>query len=317
MNPQLGDVNDTIDSVRRILIESDNEPSGHVVPELLTAYVDKMLDAADTEVVEAHVDDCSLCRADVQELRDLRAVLHRSHFWRWAAAAIVVPAGVASWLWISSTRHEPHQRDLRTAIVRPYTYDNPDWQNLVSSALEQHALPASATLATVRGVDGPLRGPASESRALLQPAGVVIDSIYPHFSWPSTPKGRYTLTIADGDIVIATHAQLTEPEWQCDTALARGRTYTWQVEVRTPSGERNILPSTLQPPAMFHILSAAAHADIATAAARYPQDHMLLAALYARAGMDREAREEIRRLAATTPADVDVRRLVSNTLTQP
>jgi hypothetical protein len=307
-----------VDTVRRILIESAGDPPEHLVSETLFAYVDRALDRADAEVIESHLDECRLCREDVEELRALRGHLHRNRVWQWVAAAIVVPVAAAALMWLASTRNQPRPNAVRATITHPVKgpYASADWQQLVSSTIKKHQLPSPAIVATLRGAGGPLRGQSNNLRAELSPAGVVIDTVYPRFRWPATAKAFYRITIASGDEVIATVSPLGEPEWQCNGALPRDRTYTWQVEVRSPGGASLILPTPADPPAMFHIISDAEHRAIALAAERHPNDHLLLAALFARSGMDSEARNEMRRLAAEKPKDLDVQRLVSNTLGQ-
>ncbi len=318
MNTNKQEWGSEVDAMRRVLIESADEPPEHVISEAAVAYVDGAVDGVDAEVIESHLDECRLCREDVDDLLELRRLLRRRRFRQWIAAAAVVPAAAAAWTWFAATRHQPGQAAVRAAIAHldERRYENADWRELVSTALVSHRLPEAAIAATVRGPGGAFREPVTLTRAALDPAGVVIDSVYPHFRWPGTAKAMYRLTIVSGDDIVATIGPLAEAGWQCDRPLVRNRTYTWQVEVRAPGGSSRILPTTADPPAMFHIISEVEHKVIASAMQRHPHDHLLLAALFARSGMEAEAGDRMRRLAAERPTDVDVQRLVSNTLEQ-
>ena len=73
--------------------------------------------------------------------------------------------------------------------------------------------------------------------------------------------------------------------------------------------EAKILPAAPAHPAMFRLTSADERR--AFDEARASGDSLLLAVLYARAGMEREAREELQRLAAENPQDPAVRALIA------
>jgi hypothetical protein len=62
---------------------------------------------------------------------------------------------------------------------------------------------------------------------------------------------------------------------------------------------------------MFRIVSAADHDTLTAARERHPNDHLLLAVLCARAGMEAEAKEHLARLAES--ADPRIQRLRSST----
>ncbi len=299
-----------IDNVRKILIESDGEPPAHLVAKTLQAYVDGALDPAERELVESHLDDCPLCSEDVGDLAAMRRGKGRIPVWRLAAAAAVIPILAAALLWLAFTRGRPPN------VNAARRYENAEWQKLVTAALREHHLQAAAIAGELRGARASLRGDwkSVPITAEMRPAGVVIDTVHPNFTWPVTPDASYILTIVSGDEDTVTVGPLHQPEWRCDRTLVRGRTYTWQVETRPRSGPAAILPPAADTPAMFHIASQSEHDVIATATAHRPKDHLLLAVLLARSGMESEAKEEIRRLAAERPRDLDVRRLVSNTL---
>src|SRR5437762_2960218 len=77
----------------------------------------------------------------------------------------------------------------------------------------------------------------------------------------------------------------------------RGTTYQWQVKIER-NGSVDIIPAPPAPRAPFRVLEADIHDELEQARSRVPTDHLLLAALYARAGLETASAEEISRLAA-------------------
>lgn len=52
-----------------------NDAPPHLLPELMVDYVDNQLDDTDLEIADSHLSSCSLCRADLQDLRAFKATL--------------------------------------------------------------------------------------------------------------------------------------------------------------------------------------------------------------------------------------------------
>src|SRR5439155_1588763 len=76
-----------------------------------------------------------------------------------------------------------------------------------------------------------------------------------------------------------------------------------KVEVRAgPS--TTILPAPPRPPALFRIVDEATANELAEAARRFPDDHLLLGVLYARAGVQWRAAEELAQAASPAAAKI-------------
>jgi len=69
------------------------------------------------------------------------------------------------------------------------------------------------------------------------------------------------------------------------------------------NGTTDILPVAPAPPSLFRITDDATHAELVDAKKEHPGDAVLLAALYARAGLEREALDALDR-ASTNDARV-------------
>jgi hypothetical protein len=114
--------------------------------------------------------------------------------------------------------------------------------------------------------------------------------------------------IIDGSHVVERSGTLIVPRWKPSNPLRRGRTYEWQVEVHD-SGT-HIIPAPPAPPAFFHVADADSVRQIEEARRTRPGDHLLLGVLYARAGMQREAMEELSPYTAQHPGDANARGLL-------
>ena len=279
----------------------DDEGPWHPEPADIAAYADGTAGPAGREIVESHLEDCALCREDVEDLATLRRRRSRRRAWRIAiATAAAIVAVVISVLLLRSRRSEPGPPSPSAPVVTtqpsttitmisesqppPRRYASAEWEQLVRTAEE------SGRLAIARGIDATpvvLRGPGGKTTMELAPSGVVIDETRPRFSWPSRDGAMYVVSIYSGDEPVAQSEALTETQWTPAAPLARGRTYVWQVQA-TRAQEREIIPAPPAPPAMFRVVSKRDHDELAEARRLHPDDHLLHAVLYARAGLREE-----------------------------
>jgi hypothetical protein len=280
--------------------------SRHIDPETeLGQYVDGTLAAADREVVETHLEECAMCRAEVDDLMSLAKPQAR----RWTALlfAAAVAAAIAITVFVltrprtvgRSPQATPPELSAVTtaenATEKPPArrYDNEEWERLVREALDSGRLPM-ADLRAISGPADPLRGHSDPSPDGLAPASVVVDDVRPRFSWPPSPSATYVVTIFDGEQEVAQSDTVTVGHWTPHTALRRGRVYVWQVAVATRETTA-ILPAPPAPPATFLIASERDHRELAEARRLFPDDHVLHAVLAARAGLRAEAKEALSR----------------------
>jgi hypothetical protein len=282
--------------------EPDSAPR-HLDPETqLFPWLDGNVDAAEREIIETHVEDCPMCRAEADDLRRMRRPVHRVPSRRWWAIAAAVVLAVAGFLAIRQLRSAdvPRSRARPQASVRPgaaVSYANKEWNRLVAEAVRTRRLPFAQGLEALRPLPDPLRGGAEDVSGSLSPAGVVVMDARPRFSWAAADDATYVVSVFDGPSEVMTSEVLATTSWTAPTDLPEERTLTWQVEV-TQRGRRFIVPAPPAPPALFRVASREHRADIENARRRHPADHLLHAVLYARAGLVAEANAALRRAAA-------------------
>ncbi len=265
-----------------------------------------------------HLEQCQSCAragqaraaGDLPALRqELLAETQRprthASVWLAAAAALIVIAILSAWLIRNERAPQPQPvppmatrgNDVAPAPPPPapvaVAYADPEWKRLVETATASGRLPLPADLATLRTSPDTVRGPSGTIER-ISPAGAVIDEVRPTFTWPSRTNGIYSVSIFDGDREVMHSPPLQVPRWKPDRDLPRGRTLAWQVEV-TGHGSLETIPSPPSPPATFRIVTENGQREIARVRSLHPDDHLLLAVLYAHNGMRAEALASLRR----------------------
>lgn len=279
-------------------------PTEHPDPEQeLIPYVDGTADAATREIVEGHLEECDLCRAEVADLRAFARELkpRRTMVWLAVAAALAVLIAIAVMMG-TRRRIAPNEPPVAstTATVpsivpeRP-PYANARWAALVDEAVRGGRLPFPKDLDALRGSEDPLRGSNDGEHFRLSPTGIVIDETRPRFFWPVVDDATYVVSIFDNEDRVARSEPLRRTEWTPPRDLPRGRTLVWQVEA-SHDGVVDLIPAPPAPQAMFRIAGEREHAELAEAKRDANADPLLLAVLYARAGLRDDALRELRRV---------------------
>jgi anti-sigma factor RsiW len=319
MNEQNIHPENEVDKVRRILAASLNDTRSHLnADEELFPYVDGKLRGPEREIVESHLDDCEACRSEVAELTALRHAGKSGRLWQLGIAAGLAIPLVALGLWwraadpgrdrsVDSGPPPSKPRAVATGLAPP-SYANPEWTALVAAALDQGRLPDSSNV--FRESRGTVRGVTETAEIALAPSGTAIDTERPHFTWPPAEGASYVVSVVIDEQNIVTGPSLRTPRWTCDRALQRGRSYVWQVEVFHRDGRSEVLPAPPAPPARFYVLSGTEHAELLAATTGHPHDHLLLAVLYSRFGMQNEAAKELRQLATRSSESPAIDRLI-------
>jgi anti-sigma factor RsiW len=277
-------------------------------PDDLVQYVDKELPRERRREVAEHLAWCAQCREDVDDYGRERARLqpHRGVWIAAAAAAAVVLAVLAS-VFYPRREEAPLKRGVAVmpapAVKPADAYGRADWSAAVRDALQSQRVVRPEILSELRPSSDKPRGTTSRSNASLSPAGVVVDTARPRFEWTPSPGARYIVSVAAGDREVANSGKLAQASWTPPHPLARGTTYTWQVEVRS-GASATILPAPPRPPALFRIVDEATANELADAARRFPDDHLLLGVLYARAGVQSRAAEELAQAASPAAANI-------------
>jgi len=253
---------------------------------------------------EAHLARCSSCRAEVEDLKKFIASRRRPGFFRpryWipVAAAIVVAISIVAWRQIQSGPRLPAE-----------------YSALVKQVKERQRLEIAPVVGALKRTPEQLLGEPLKGSGfvLMDPVREATLTDRPRFSWsPRTGASTYRVDVYDQDFrKVAESPQIASPWWSPAQAFEPGHTYSWTVTARV--GKEEIRePSPPVPEARFIVLGADDAARLRDAAQKYPNDHLLLAALYAQAGVIDEARRELKRLAEAEP-DSDVPRRLENSL---
>jgi hypothetical protein len=110
----------------------------------------------------------------------------------------------------------------------------------------------------------------------------------------------YAVEIFDDHLTLIQRSPpLHEPRWQVDGALERGRVYLWQVTVTFTDGEVVSLPRPPAPEARFGVLGGEQVAELQRVERARPDAHLDLGILYARAGLLKDAEQELLKVIPT------------------
>ena len=317
--------------VRALRSQLEGERDHPDLEQELFLYVDGTLPPERQAAIEIHLESCARCREDVTDLFAVRpADAHEARRWpSYAAAAALLAAliGGGSMLVLREPAKPaavtavkpvpvpaPRQPAPAPAVVtttappaRP-AYARTEWEKLVRAARDGSRLVMPAVLQAIRQGSERLRGTQNESGP-MQPAGVVVETQRPLFTWPKRDGSRAVVSVFHGRREVARSEPRAEARWKPNRDLPRGVTYTWEVEVEK-EGQVEILPAPPTPPAQFRVLDSDTLVEIDQARRDHADDHLLLGLLYAKAGLDDRAREELQRV---DPRDAETaRRLLAD-----
>lgn len=303
--PELAHLRASLGTVGKIAEERHLDPEAELIP-----YVDGTLGPVEREIVETHLDDCAMCAAEVADLRAAVRPAPRRWWLGVVAAVLFLGVLVAVILALRSSRLAPapppvvrRQPETTTTAAVPTPpvrtaarYADPEWEHLVADAISSGDLPRSRRLDALQSGADVLRGTSTAPDAIA-PAGIVVEDARPTFTWPRREDGVYEVFLFDGDRQVARSGSLSAPSWTPPTELPRGRTLTWQVEISRKDALETI-PAPPAPPARFLVVSESEERELRRAGEAKDADDLLLAVLYARAGLRRESEEALRKAAA-------------------
>lgn len=278
----------------------------------LTAYVDGELDGTAQEWIDAHLESCARCREDVADLRaeqqslGTRGLSGGSRLWQWTAAGVLIAGAIGGGaLWLQSRSPSP-LAGPSVRVEAPHAVPAPPsdpWSALERSVLAAGRIEPPEILSALRPVAQAERGAQAAGVIELRPAGEVIEHDRPALTWTASPGARYVVTILKSDEPVIASRPLRDAQWRPPSALHRGTTYSWQVEIERADGSSTVAPIPPHPEALFRIADAETLAGIEAAGRTHPGDRVLLAILYARAGMTSRALAELNAHLAAHPSD--------------
>lgn len=222
------------------------------------------------------------------------------------AAALVLALGISLWKTTGrGSREQPVVASLRDQdgvlqwnAASGLREGGAPWDDrfgkFVASSLRTGQLPAGPkdsapeTRGTLRG-----EGEAAPALNIVSPDGVRVMDNRPEFVWLAMEGvTHFRVTVTDDQFrVVARSPFLDGTRWIPDQELPRGRRLSWQVTAER-LGEKVIAPAPPAPASSFEIITENFARQIVDARKRKPFSHLLLANVYAEAGMRREAELE-------------------------
>lgn len=260
--------------------------------------------------IERHISDCEACAEAVADLRQFavenrRPAARSTWVWGAIAATVVVTTSLGS-MFLSqpaAPREVASLHDGARSIgwTASGEFRGLDGLNSEESGWIRDAV-LSRRIALKPGLPqaeaGTLRGDyETQSFALGMPINRRVLSDRPEFRWEAPPGNwRFQVTVFDLNDQVVSQGETTAAQWQPASPLPRGQQLGWQVTAR--SGPIQLLvPKPPAPRIYFEIVSRDAANRIERAKGISPVSHLLLAVLYAREGLDTEAKEEMQVLA--------------------
>jgi hypothetical protein len=281
---------------RALLADLANEE--HPEVDELFAYVDGTLRGERRQELAQHLLTCVQCREDVADARresrpaSIRFVLLA------VAAALAIVIGL---FWF--TRPIPHPITEPPHVIRvvPPPANHSEWESLIAEAQKARAVPMPAIVRELRGQSEAFRGSHEAQKNLqLWPAGTVVSSQRPEFTWHAKKRERYVVSVVCNDKLTAKSEPVSGGRWTPVHELPRGMVCMWQLERLS---DHEILPAPPAPQPAFKVLDEATAAEIDRAEAQQPRDELAVGLLYARAGVQKDAEEHLQQYVETHPSD--------------
>lgn len=175
------------------------------------------------------------------------------------------------------------------AAISPAAHD------AIVASLTTQRIEKPQFLTALTGRSDTLRGTSNDGVPfpLLTPVGQVVRNRNPTFTWkPLAGASHYVVTVVDDKMnEVATSEPLTSTQWRVPVTLKWGRRYSWQVTA-VKDGKEIVSPVLPAPQARFMIVDEARAAELRQVEQAFPNYHLGLGILYARAGLLDEAERE-------------------------
>ncbi|HEY2962069.1 MAG TPA: zf-HC2 domain-containing protein [Pyrinomonadaceae bacterium] len=189
----------------------------------------------------------------------------------------------------------------------------PEYQKRLKTALADQRIPNSSQLTGLTRAGSSLMSGNNEkgSFRVIAPVGTVVLTNSPTFRWSVTEgASHYVVEIYDDKFnLVVLSPQLQTNSWTISQPLPRGKIYTWQVKA-DKDGEEVTSPRPPAPQARFRIVNQSKAHELDQARRMYPSSHLMLALLYADAGLLAESEEQLRLLVKANPNSEIARKLL-------
>lgn len=194
----------------------------------------------------------------------------------------------------------------------------PSYEQMIKRALTSGRV-ETPDLAGLNVKTGSLMGGGENTPfKLLEPVAKVIESNQPDFRWqPLAGAASYTVTVYDADFNrVTTSPSLTGTEWRPPQSLPRGAIYSWQVKAMK-DGREVVVPEPPASEAKFKVLEQVKAEELARARRQFAGSHLTLGLLYAQAGMQDKAAQELQALVDANQSSSLARKLLRSAKTLP
>lgn len=279
----------------------------HLSFESLQAYVDGTGLQAERMRIESHLLACGSCRDEAADLKDFAAAVKAP---RATYTRLLIFGPIAAVLLLGVLLLKPHEHSTQFAVSlrdggktvgldRQGRLVGADLagageRDTIAAMLREGRITVTVPQG-LRGKQSVLLGAESTERRfrVLSPLGEVVLQDAPEFRWEAFAHARaYRVQVFDGDYQpVANSSEIAGTSWNPERPLERGKRYVWQVTA-IGSGSPVKAPQPPDAEARFEVVASADAAAIEQAR-QGSAGHLQMAALYAHAGLCREALVEI------------------------
>ena len=242
---------------------------------------------------QRHLVECARCADEVADLREFakattslpRSVEARKStpaYGAIAAGVLIAAIGTGAWY----RQHQP-AAVVPTSAPQVASVALPaEYQALVAQTTATGKLPISDAMAGAQK-DEILLGEKVQPPPfrVLSPANVVVLDDRPVFTWqPAAGATGYKVAVYDRQYrKVVESDTVTTASWRPSVSLKRDAVYSWSITAVTAHGNVRT-PAPPQPEVHFRVMSEAKAQHLQAIGAQFPEQHLLLASLYAKEG---------------------------------
>ena len=249
----------------------------------------------------AHLEGCPQCRGEAADLRsfalqqEVPPRLSKRVPWRTIAAIAALIVFVAGGVLLESKKPTPKPEVQLTRVSPPKEL----LQDLRVRAIASGRVEIPPVIERmIHHPRGLLRGEAARPALQLEsPVATAALTVQPEFRWSAGASALsrvdwYQVAVYDSQFnPVVESEHLAGATWHSSKPLEPGKEYLWQVPASI-GGRKTVSPQPPEPEAHFVVLPESESRNLAALSAEYPDDHLLLGVLYARAGAVEQARRE-------------------------
>jgi hypothetical protein len=178
-------------------------------------------------------------------------------------------------------------------------------KSAVFEAISQQKIRPPDVLTELQGRPETLLGHQEQDARfeVLEPLAEVVSDVKPEFRWqPLAGAATYSVAIFDANVnPVQSSPPLGVARWTAARPLKRGQVYLWQVTAKLSDGKSVSAPKPPRPEARFRVLDQRQADELSQFKATYPEAHLALGILYARAGLLQLGENELKQISESHP----------------